>query len=257
MNRGMLVIILVCCVFVYLIKNQNKITVPKILGLTAIVILGLYLFGVTGNIRVNNSYQTGTSLLDNNLFLSIGGATDEFKDSPIPNEFFWAYIYIASPLANLQETINNYVHEEDIHLYDSFVFTTTQLIPDFIGKRIVSLYNIVIPGSYQITPKLNVSTSLVQPYVLLGWAGIALFTIFAFLFAFFYILLLKKLDSEYLVVGVVLMNAIFVFNTFSNMFSFTGLSFQLVYPVLLTLFSVKKNIPRAVDHESNYSDSGI
>lgn len=257
MNRGMLVIILISCVFVYLIKYQSKITFRKISALAVILLIGMYLFGVAGNMRVNNTYNTNTSLLDNTLFMDIGKASDEFKNSFIPKEYFWAYIYIASPLANLQKTIGNYDHEDDITLMDSFVFGSTQLIPDFIGKRIKSAYEMEIPNSIKITPELNVSTAYVQPYLILGWVGISLFSIFCFLFAFFYILILKRLNSEYLVVGVAIMNSIFVFNTFTNMFAFTGLSFQLIYPLLLTLFHKKKLKPEDVNNENNYNYSGI
>jgi oligosaccharide repeat unit polymerase len=257
LNRGMLVIIMISCVFVYLIKYQSKITIRKIAGLSVVMIIFLYLFGMVGNLRVNNSYQTNTSLFDNSLFLQIGGATDEFKESVIPKEFFWSYIYIASPLANLQETINEFVHEKDVNIEDSLVFSVTQILPDFISKRIVSQYNIVIPDDVQITPELNVSTAYAQPYVILGWVGITLFSLFAFSFAFFYILLLKKLDSQFFVVGVVLMNSIFVFSTFNNMFAFTGLSFQLVYPVLFSLFNKKKLTSKAVIDGNNYSNSGV
>ncbi|WP_462410958.1 O-antigen polymerase [Neobacillus sp. Marseille-QA0830] len=240
LNRGMLLIILMSCVFIYLIKYQSKITFKQITGLAILMILVLYLFGVVGNIRVNNSYHTNTSLTDNSLFLQIGGATDEFKESIIPKEFFWAYIYLASPLANLEKTIDNFEFESDVSLYNSFVFTTTQLLPDFISKRIVPLYNMVIPDDVQITPELNVSTAFAQPYVILGWVGITFYTLFAFFFAFFYILLLKKLNSDFILIGVVLMNSIFVFTTFNNMFAFTGLSFQLVYPVPFYHYLVKK-----------------
>lgn len=244
MNRGMLVIMLMSCVFVYLIKYQKKITLRKIAGLSVLMIICLYLFGVAGNMRVNNSYNTGTSMFDNSLFLQIGGATDEFKNSIIPKEFFWPYIYISSPLANLQKTINDFEYEEDISLSDTFDFTVTQIFPDFISKRIVGLYEIAVPSIIQITPELNVSTAFAQSYVILGWVGISLLIIFMFIFALFYILLLKSLNSDYFVVGIAILNSIFVFNTFSNMFAFTGLSFQLVYPLLFTLFSVKKTQTR-------------
>ncbi|OLS37820.1 oligosaccharide repeat unit polymerase [Bacillus sp. MRMR6] len=240
MNRGMLVMILISCLFVYLIKYQRQITLNKVSGLLALGFLGLYLFGIVGNVRVNNTYQTNTSLLDNNLFMQIGGATEGFKDSLIPKEYFWGYIYLASPLANLQETINKYEHEEDINTLATFTFVITQTIPDFISKRVVSLYELEVPSGKQITPELNVSTAFSQPFVILGWFGISLFTIFIFIFAFFYILILKRLNSEYFVIGVAIMNTMFLFNTFSNMFSFTGLSFQLVYPLLFTLFSPKR-----------------
>jgi oligosaccharide repeat unit polymerase len=240
MNRGMLVMILISCLFVYLIKYQQKITLKKISALVIIGLLGLYLFGVAGNVRVNNSYQTNTSLFDNNLFMQIGGATEGFKDSPIPKEYFWGYIYFASPLANLQETIDKYEHEKDINIIDTFKLIVTQSIPDFISKRVVSLYDMEIPSGNQIAPELNVSTAFTQPFVILGWVGISLFTLFVFVFAFFYILFLKGLKSEFFVIGVALMNTMFIFLTFTNMFSFTGLSFQLVYPLIFTLFSPKK-----------------
>ncbi|MDF2859283.1 MAG: hypothetical protein K0Q87_5134, partial [Neobacillus sp.] len=242
MNRGMLIIILMSCVFVYLIKYQKNITFRKITGLAILAVICLYLFGIVGNVRVNNSYHREGSLVDNSLFLQIGGATDKFKESVIPKEFFWSYIYISSPLANLQKTIDNFEYEKDISLSDSFEFTVTQIFPDFISKRIVSLYEIVIPQGIQIAPELNVSTAFAQSYVILGWVGVSLLAIFMFTFALFYILLLKRLNSEYFIVGVAILNSIFVFNTFSNMFAFTGLSFQLIYPLLFTLLTVKKPI---------------
>jgi oligosaccharide repeat unit polymerase len=240
LNRGMLLMILMGCIFIYLIKFQDKITLKRIAGLAILAIFVLYLFGVVGNMRVNTTYHTNTSILDNNLFLQIGGATDEFRESFIPKEFFWSYIYLSSPLANLQETIYNFSFEKDVNFYDSFVFAITQALPDFISKRIVPMYDIEIPQVIQIAPELNVSTAFAQPFVLLGWVGITFYILFAFIFAFIYILLLKKLNSQYLVIGVAVMNSIFVFTTFGNMFSFTGLSFQLVYPVLFSLFSFKK-----------------
>jgi hypothetical protein len=238
-NRGMLIMILMSCVFVYLIKYQSKITFKKLAILGMLAVLFFYLFGIAGNIRVNNTYQTNTSLLDNTLFLKLGGATEEFKDSSVPKEFFWTYIYMASPLANLQENIDNYELENDVTLSDSLMLGVTQMLPDFIGKRIIALYGVEKPELLQVTPEFNVATAFAEPYVILGWVGISLFTIFIFLFAFAYILFLKWLDSDYLVVGIAILNTIFVFNTFANMFSFTGLSFQLVYPLLFTFFNTK------------------
>jgi oligosaccharide repeat unit polymerase len=256
LNRGMLIIILMSCLFVYLIKYQAKITFRKIAGLAIIAVVSLYLFGMVGNMRVNHSYHTNTSIFDNSMFLQIGGATKDFKDSMIPKEFFWGYIYASSPLANLQETIDKYEMKKDISLSDSFEFTMTQILPDFISKRIVKAYDIKIPDAVQIAPELNVSTAFAQPFLILGWVGISVFTIFCFLFSFVYILLLKRMNSEYFVVGVAIINSIFVFNTFNNMFAFTGLSFQLVYPILFTLFSKKIN-PKAVNDENNISNSAI
>jgi hypothetical protein len=238
-NRGMLIMILMSCTFVYLIKYQSRITARKILvlGITAFVFF--YIFGVAGNIRLNNTYHTNTSLLNNNLFLQIGGATQDFRDSAVPKEFFWSYIYISSPMANLQKNIQDFEHQTDVNLPDTMFFTVTQLLPDFISKRIVGLYEVDKVSVLQITPELNVATAFAEPYIILGWVGISLFTLFIFTFAFFYIVLLKWFNSDYFVVGVAILNTIFVFNTFSNMFAFTGLSFQLFYPLLFTFINFK------------------
>lgn len=239
MNRGMLVMIMMSCVFIYLIKFQYKITFKKIAGLAVFLLFALYLFGVLGNMRLNSMYQTNTSLNDNELFLDIGGATEEFRQSFIPKEFFWTYIYLTSPLANLQKTINEFEFTEDVNIDSSFDFTVTQLFPDFISKRIVAIFNITSPNPIQITPELNVSTAFAQAYTILGWVGMSFFILFLFVLAFFYILSLKKIKSPYFIVGVAIMNSIFLFNLFSNMFAFTGLSFQLIYPLLFSLFTTK------------------
>jgi len=222
-----------------LIKFQYKITFKKIAGLAVFLLFALYLFGVLGNMRLNSMYQTNTSLNDNELFLDIGGATEEFRQSFIPKEFFWTYIYLTSPLANLQKTINEFEFTEDVNIDSSFDFTVTQLFPDFISKRIVAIFNITSPNPIQITPELNVSTAFAQAYTILGWVGMSFFILFLFVLAFFYILSLKKIKSPYFIVGVAIMNSIFLFNLFSNMFAFTGLSFQLIYPLLFSLFTTK------------------
>jgi hypothetical protein len=138
-------------------------------------------------------------------------------------------------LANLQKTIDEFEHTEDVGIKNSFEFATTQLLPDFISKRIVPVFNINIPDAIKITPELNVSTAFAASYTTLGWVGISLYMLVIFVFAYFYILILKKYNSEYFIAGVAIMNSIFLFNIFSNMFSFTGLSFQLVYPVIFTI----------------------
>ncbi|WP_170972057.1 oligosaccharide repeat unit polymerase [Bacillus yapensis] len=241
MNRGMLVIILMSCVFVYLIRYQDKITMKKVAGLLGLFLIALYLFGVVGNVRVNNSYQTDTSLFDNSLFLQLGGASEEFRESFIPKEYFWPYIYLTSPMANLQETLNNFEHNEDVTTYNTFSFVVTQIFPDFVSKRIAAMLSISVPNVLQIAPEFNVGTAFAESFVILGWVGISLFVLFLFVFALFYILFLKSINSKYFVAGVAIINSIFVFNAFTNMFAFTGLSFQLVYPILFTIWDTFRN----------------
>lgn len=242
-NRGMLVIIMMGCLSIFLIKYQKEITVKLMLFIISFLVIVAFLFGVSGNMRVNNSYQTGKPFYDNDKFLSIGGATSDFKNSPIPKEFFWTYIYGASPLANLQHTIDKVEFDEDIDGKSTSMFIVTQLLPDFISKRIVGIYGYEVPEHFQITPELNVGTGFILAYVILGWPGIVLFTIVLFGFAFFYIVLLKNLNSRFFIVGIAILNSLFLMNTFANMISFTGLSLQLIYPIFFSILdnTLEKN----------------
>ncbi|GED49377.1 hypothetical protein CKN99_13690 [Carnobacterium maltaromaticum] len=239
-NRGMLTIIMMGFLFIFLIKNQKKITLKLVLFVAVCLVAGGYIFGVSGNIRVNNTYQTGAPATNGDMFMLIGGATDEFKESPIPKEFFWVYIYGASPLANFQKTIKDYQPGRDINFNDLFIFLVTQIAPDFISKRVESSMNIKVDELSLITPELNVGTSFIVAYVILGWPGVVLFTLILFTGALGYIWLLKRLTSTYFLSGLVILNTLFLMNTFSNMLSFSGLSFQLVYPILLGLLEKHK-----------------
>ncbi|MGX7419002.1 O-antigen polymerase [Carnobacterium gallinarum] len=241
-NRGMLVIILMSCFFVYTIKFQNKMTIKKASLLMVILFIGAFLFGVAGNVRVNSSYQTGKSSFNNDTFLNIGKASDSFKNSIIPKEFFWTYIYVASPLANFQETIEKQTFDSDITVSDTAVFFVTQIMPDFISKRIVSEFEIETQDFKKITPELNVGTAFIASYVILGWPGVILFITILFLFAYFYLLFLRSLGQKYFITGVAILNTLFLMNTFSNMLSFTGISFQLIYPIIFGLVDKYKEL---------------
>src|SRR6185369_12758330 len=103
-SRSMLFFNLASSFFLYLLC-LDKIPYKKLLLSVPIIITLFYLFGVVGTARV--SFESKTSY-DQNSFLDNGKATVQFRNSIIPKEFFWPYIYISSPLANLQVNINTY-----------------------------------------------------------------------------------------------------------------------------------------------------
>lgn len=237
-NRGMLTMIFLNCFWIYLIKLGKRIKIHHILVLIPIILFGLYAFGVMGNARLNTSYQNQRNAFDTTEFMSIGQATNSFKNNKmIPKEFFWGYIYATSPIANLQINIDQHNTAEHLSLKTVNGFFYGELIPDFIGKRVLSLKNYKKLEAKQITPELTVSSGFMGPYLWLGWPGILLFIIFLTIISILYILLLHQLGSKFFLVGLATINTIFVFNFFDNMLSFTGLSFQLIYPVMFTLWN--------------------
>jgi hypothetical protein len=211
----------------------KKIKIKVIGFLIVLVVFLFYLFGVLGNYRV-------TRTPSNSYFLEISNASEKFIESKIPKEFIWSYIYISSPLANLQSNINKEAHQKN----QVKNFILTELIPDFLSKRIAPLIHAERAELKNISPFLTVGTFYARSFVLLGWAGIIIMFIFNSAFVFIYIILLRK-NNIYYVTGISILCTFVIYNTFTNMIYFSGVSFQLVFPLLMSLFVFK-----ATKHES-------
>ena len=237
-NRGMLVIILMSSVFV-LLYQIKKLNYKYIVSLGAVGIVFLYCFGLFGNLRVNDSYDRDVSVFDSTIIMDVGGASEDFKDSIIPNSVFWAYTYIASPLANFQHTVNHAEFDESI--YNNIPdYMTSQLIPDAIGKRINGSYFDEPVELNLISRELIVATIFAEGYVLLNWAGPIITFFYLIGISLLYILILKKYNSPFLITGMALMSSLFLLNSFDNMIKFSGLSLQLIFPLLFILYEVVK-----------------
>ena len=234
-NRGMFMMVMLNCVTIFLLAIWQKIKVKYVVGAGIFLVLFMFLFGVMGNARVNTSYQNGRSAFDSASILQIGGATDSFKSSSIPKEFFWTYIYASSPLANFQKTVTDGKVPNKITVPRVNQMFFGELIPDFIGKRALENSKLNEVRTQQITPELNVGTALSKPYLLLGWFGVIMYVLFIFALAYLYLFFLYKLNSRFFIVGLAVLNTIFILTIYSNMISATGLSFQLVYPILFAL----------------------
>lgn len=234
-NRGMFMMVMLNCVTIFLLAIWQKIKVKYVVGAGIFLVLFMFLFGVMGNARVNTSYQNGRSAFDSASILQIGGATDSFKNSSIPKEFFWTYIYASSPLANFQKTVTDGKVPNKITVPRVNQMFFGELIPDFIGKRALENSKLKEVRTQQITPELNVGTALSKPYLLLGWFGVIMYVLFIFALAYLYLFFLYKLNSRFFIVGLAVLNTIFILTIYSNMISATGLSFQLVYPILFAI----------------------
>jgi hypothetical protein len=199
-----------------------------------------YLFGVAGNIRCSHQYGRTENITSSDIILGIGDAKDSFRESIIPKEFFWAYLYISSPLANLQNTMIS-DGPADLTVSRLLHFTNFEILPDFASKRIANFLEIERINIKQITPALTVGTVYARSYVYLDWLGLALMFSFTMLVSFSYIILLRR-DNVFFITGISILNTVILFNIFSNMFYFSGVSFQLAYPLFFSFFRRKKTI---------------
>ncbi len=230
-NRGMLLMILTSCLFVYLL-SLKRASARNLIVIAILVLVVFFLFGIMGNFRQNDGKNTSSEII-----LETAKATESFKQSIVPKPYIWPYIYISSPLANLENNIEKAENLES-HWIE---FVNFEILPDFISKRTAKIFSLTRKSPKLIAPWLTVATIYTNPYLYLGWIGLVLIYGYFLITSLIYFLVLRK-SSKYYVTGLAILNTVVLFNTFDNMYYFSGLSLQLIYPVVFSMMgSLKLN----------------
>jgi hypothetical protein len=225
-NRGAVIITLIACLIIYLMK-QYIVKIAKIIKIVLGILVVLFLFGNLGNLRNELSAD------NKEYILSLGGATDEFISGNVPFEYYWGYLYIASPLGNLDNLVNNYDPKFDIHNVPNLMFEFT---PDFISNRLRLMFNdgqIEDISNYLVVESLNAPTVYFRSYFLLGWLGMWSMFSFSMFSVFFYLFILPS-SGKYYLTGLGILSSIIILNTFGNMWISSGT--VLIWPLIFSLF---------------------
>lgn len=231
-SRSMLFFNLASTTFLYLIYLDKVPYKAIFIGFPAMIGL-FYFFGVVGTQRVSFENQVP---YDVNLFLENGKATDEFRSSMIPKEFFWPYIYISSPLANLQTNINTY-EVKPITTSRVFEFINNEILFESISKRINKMTGTERESEKTIKDPFNVSTVYSRGYSYLGWTGIFLTALVVIALPFAYKRMM--LHNPYQLVGFAILCTTYLFLCYDNTIRLMALGFQLVYPVVFPFLENK------------------
>ncbi|MGL5414437.1 MAG: O-antigen polymerase [Clostridium sp.] len=224
-SRGLVMNIFIGSLFIFLIVNGKKIKKRQVLAVVLASIIAMYLFGVFGNLRSGPKPRAATN---SEYIMEIGNATNKFRNNVIPKEFFWAYLYISSPLANFQLNMNKYKN----HFYtesDAITFFKNDILLDAITKRLKPTER---NHCYLIKPQLVVGTMFMDSYVDFGNLGITLVYCNFIIFYLIYLKLLKR-NTVYYKIGIAMLCTLSLLSVFNNMIRFSGMSFQLLYPVLI------------------------
>jgi len=233
-NRGGFIFNMVSAFFIALYQIRYFYVRLKHIVIFLLVLLGLsYGFGVFGNYRslgATKHVQSKDFYTESVYIMNTGKATREFRASSIPKEFFWTFLYVSTPVANLQHII-----EETEPMNDGTAFLTQSVLPDFIGKRVEKSRQITIPKDKLVSPVFNVSTYFSEAFKTLGYTGLVLVLYYFAVFVFGFTYLYHKFNGAQ-IVGLSILMTIAGFSLFANMMTFSGLSFQLIFPLLFGLY---------------------
>jgi hypothetical protein len=226
-NRGMFLFNLSASVFLFLTMKGRFSPKHIAVGIMAAVAVS-FLFGVMGNQRVSNESRIPYT---NNDFLTTGHATDAFRSSLVPGEFFWAYVYATSPLANLELNVRAEPYEDGVRW--SFIkWLNNEILFDFISKRLNVFTGAERPSILTVPGPFNAVTVYSGSFGYLRWVGLLLMGSVILLIPLVYVKILPA-ESPFYLSGLAILNTIFFFMVFDNTIRFTGLSFQMVYPIIL------------------------
>ena len=223
-----------------LLFTMKKIPIRFFFLMPVVVLILFYFFGVVGTLRVSRESR---QVYNNQLFLDIGGASEAFRNSWVPKEYFWPYIYLSSPVANLQQNIKWTQQPVPVTFRRVVAMINNELLFDFISKRTNRLFQLEnidhYTENYTITGVFNVTTLYSRSFSYVGWWGMVIMAIASLLFPWAYLKILPT-GSPFFVTGMAILCTMFLFMAYDNTFRFTGLGFQLVYPLLFTWLEKKQ-----------------
>ncbi|MCD7924712.1 MAG: oligosaccharide repeat unit polymerase [Bacteroides sp.] len=220
MSRGSALYMMFGLFLLYLMSGKKIVNV--MIFLMPMSLMVLFLFGQMGNLRINDP--------EGELILQWGGASQKFEESFVPKEFFWSYVYITSPLGNLQNAIDqkkNFNGES----FGVIPLVVNEVFPMFISKRL----DIPEPkgkSNYYVDPTMVVGSTYFDAYLTWKWYGM----IVVFCFILFYVFVMQRIiprDSVFRVPMYVVLAILTFFSLFDNMLVYMGLFPQLVFIYLL------------------------
>ncbi len=222
-RRSTIVWIIVSSSFLFLLYKQKIALLIFIAAIICIPLLS-YCFGRYGNVRSNLT----KSIVINDL-----GASDAFKNSGINYNHYMTYLYVSSPLANLQKNIdegNGFFNNSDIK---SFFFYS--LIPGSFTLRLEKPLNLTPPVCNLITHELIVGTSFMVSFYTMGWLGMITLFLFLSVFIVFCLFIIEKWNTFSATTFSLLSTTVslLIFSNFLNRLDVILMLF--VYPVLFHL----------------------
>jgi hypothetical protein len=189
-----------------------------------------YSFGAYGNFR---------SKLSKSYVMNELRTSQNFKSSNISHYHYMTYLYVSSPLANLQENIDKRSGAIQKMDFTSFFFYC--ILPESFTLRLEKPLKLSPPICYLITPELIAGSFLMVAFFTLGWAGIIFMFIYLTVFIIACLILISKINTFRSITISLLATTVslLIFSNFLNRLDVILMLF--VYPVLFHLIYTINN----------------
>lgn len=208
-------------------KEKKLLNVKSVIFLFAFALMVLYINGGLANLR------TGFAWNDNDFILRIGGIGNRWP-SIIPKQYCWSYVYITSPLANLNLMVKKYASTYSI----SRLMVT--VIPTFISKRLFPTLKVDSIKEYTLKiSALNACTGYAESTVAAGIKGIWFFYIVFVLIIIGVISVLKTKKKECNPAFFAILSMQITFLFFYNTLTTAATSFLIIY---MLIYSYNRNV---------------
>jgi hypothetical protein len=185
-RRSTLVWIITSSLFLVLLQQKTVNVIFLAVGIILIPLFS-FAFGLLGNKRSN---FTQSYVIDNL------GASNRFKDSGLSHNNYIAYLYISSPLANLQNNIlpgDKFRNKGD--LKDFFFYC---ILPPSLTMRLEKRLNLNQPVPNLIIPELIVGSCFMISYCTMGFAGLIIMCAFILIYNILCLILVRKWKTFYI-----------------------------------------------------------
>lgn len=197
--------------------------------LLVLVSIFLYGFGVFGNIRYGSSWQWNDSSMIQKL-----GRINENYPSFLPKEYSWSYVYLVSPLVNLNYNIDNVNTNDDAYKY------MMEYVPEFLRNNFFDYEKelTLLPVS-----SLTASTSYVRVYKYGGYLGMYAMLFVQLILSAIVALGAYKNRKNYFVVVCNGLTYFLLFSFFTNTFVYSITGMILLISILCST-KIKKIVVR-------------
>lgn len=211
-------------------SNENNLSAKKkilaVLIGVLILSIGLYIFGIMGNMRYGTWEWN-----DSSMITTLGKMSDSYPNW-LPKEYFWSYLYLVSPLVNLNA---NVMLPLRVNLFNYLM----EFIPELIRNNLfVSFHKISI---YLPVTSLNASTAYSRSYIFEGFFGMLLMYGVQITLCIIVLLTTYNRNRRYFIVSCNVVLYFLVFSFFDNTIVYSTSALMLIFSLFSSVnFVIKR-----------------